>query len=276
MGNFQSLIPRDILDHVIEIVLSELYVEMRAIHQRITNSCLIREEWQTGPIWQWNPDQMEELIARNAAMEEGADLSVRAVVETENRREMLKMVAHLFEGQRSLKAGATWEKLEIEGSDQISVHLVAKYYGREREITLKGEELRFNECETESIHWITMREIGFEMQKAVEKREKREEKAEWWKAGEETVDMTELIKRWKNPERDVFVVHMDYNPASWETIWKLKKLNDANRETTVKIVFNQWKKKNPSRTRGGLRTVEGRILVDITTNVWWVVDFDMK
>jgi hypothetical protein len=276
MGSFQSLIPGDVMDRVIEIVLSEFYVEMRAMHKRITNSCLIREEWQKGPIWQWNPDQMEKEIARNAAMEEGADLSVRAMVETENRREMLKIVAHLFDEQRSLTVGATWEKFEIGGSDQISVQLVAKYYGPEREITLKREELEFYECETESIHWRTMREIGFEVQKALDERKKRDEEREWWKVGEESVDVTELIRRWKNRERDLFFVHVHHKPASWETIWKLQGLNDANREKTIEIVFKHWTARNPSRTRGAPRTVEDRILVDITTNVWWVVDFRTK
>ena len=83
MGSFQSLIPGDVIDRVIEIVLSEFYVEMRAMHKRIENSCLLRERWQKGPIWQWSPDQMNKAIARNAAMEEGADLSVRAIVETD-------------------------------------------------------------------------------------------------------------------------------------------------------------------------------------------------
>ena len=276
MGSFQSLIPGDVIDRVIEIVLSEFYVEMRALHKRIENSCLLRERWENGPIWQSSPDKMNKAIARNAAMEEGADLSVRAIVETENRREILKIVSHLFEEQRSLRVGATWEKLGTVDSDPISVHLIAKYYGPEREIRIKGEKLEFNECTTESVQWRTMREIGGEVSKALDGKEKREEEREWWNVGEETVDVTELICMWKKPERNLFVVHVDHKPASWEKTWKLQVLNAANRKKAIETVFKEWTTKNPSMTKGAPRTVEDRILVDITTNVWWVDKFKIK
>lgn len=276
MGSFQSLIPGDVIDRVIETVLSELYVEMRAMHKRIDNSCLLLERWQKGPIWQRNPDQMNKAIARNAATEEGADLSIRAIVNTENRREILKLVSHLFEEQRSLIVGATWEKVGIVGSYQIYVHLIAKYYGPERKIRIEGDKLEFNECITGSIQWRTMREIGFEVSKALDGKEKRDEEREWWNVGEMSVDVTELINKWKNPKRELFVVHVDHQPASWEKTWKLQELNAVNRKDTIEMVFKEWTTKNPSRTKGTLRTVEDRILVDITTNVWFVVDLMIK
>ena len=274
MGNFQSLIPRDIMDSVIELVLAEIHAGRKAVDNRIANSRLIEEAFRKENVVE--SDKMEEQIARNVQLEESADLSLTAMLDTERRREMFKTVAHLFDDQRSLDKGAYWEKVEIGGKDHILIQLAAKYYGPKREILLRQGELKCNECRDDSIFWKVMREIGFEVQEVLEKRKKGDKGREWWNAGKEIVDVTELIKMWGNPDKTLFCVHPFHQPIGWQAAEGLDKLNKAKREGIIRLVFAEWAKKNPLRTKGYLRTDDDRTLLDISTSVWWVAGVTLK
>jgi len=232
MGNKLGQLPLVVIEHITELVLTEFYKELRS---------------------------KEVLRSIESPLKNGAMIDYRfllRVIRTQSRRVTLEMIdPTLKRGEPTLKRGAFWRAMDPQ---RVRLRLNDRYYGAKKEIMLQIRNRKIPKIAGDGLWGWSLLEIQAVVEKEVEEVQKHKEEfteQQWLKVGKKTVDVTELVDKWKRKD-------------SWrkDIIWAIQtvfdawvsKINEDNLRTTEPV---QVGKDRTERTK-----------IYLTLSNWWVVN----
>ena len=113
---------------------------------------------------------------------------------------------------------------------------------------LESRERNIPEISRSGMYWGSMLEIEEEVKK-VEKQKQGHKEKEWWNVGNKTVDVTELVDKWKREDS-----------RRKDILW------------AIGIVFKEWVKRDALQTTGPVHVGKVSTIIHISTRCWWVVN----